>query len=111
MTETRPAAPESPRDGCHPDDAASLRGFLRGYLHQDCSAEYGTPANAAARFRAEADPSAVAGALRAWLTLRNEAGGRLDEFNTRLAGLGCEVLFRTPAEVEEVAALWSRPLA
>lgn len=37
------------------EDFAALRDFLRGYLHEDYRSEYGSPEQAAAAFRNEAD--------------------------------------------------------
>ena len=43
--------------GFRAEEFAALRDFLRGYLHEDYRAEYGSPEAAASAFRAEAAPA------------------------------------------------------
>ncbi len=86
---------------------AALRHFLRGYFHQDLTDEYGTPANAAARFCAEADRAESTAARSAWEHARTHFAGNLSAFNSHLADLGSAWLFGDESELELVSAAFA----
>ena len=98
----------------HTDQAehdAALRDFLRGYFHQDLTDEYGTPANAAARFCAEAAPAESAAARNAWERARTHYAGNLSGLNAHLADLGSAWLFGDESELEAVSAAFNHALS
>ncbi len=88
-------------------DAAALRHFLRGYFHQDLTDEYGTPANAAARFAAEAAQEEVAAVRRAWEAALAAHVGDLPGLNAHLAELGSAWLFSDESELAPVSAAFA----
>lgn len=103
-------APESRNPKPHassPNDAA-LHDFVRGYLHQDLADEYGTPANAAARFCAEAAPAEAAAAHHAWNAARARHAGDLAAFNAHLQSLGSSWLFGAESELDAVSDALAR---
>jgi hypothetical protein len=82
---------------------AALHDFVRGYLHQDLADEYGTPANAAARFCAEAAPAEASAARRAWDATRARHAGDLAAFNAHLQAMGSSWLFGAESELDAVS--------
>lgn len=73
---------------------SALRHFLRGYLHEDFAAEYGTLRNAIADFKHHADWDAtalVAHQLHKFIT--EHQGELIENVNAELSRLGCAYEF------------------
>jgi CdiI immunity protein len=65
----------------------ALRAFMRSYLHQDFSEEYGSAVGAAKAFRDDATTEEVAAVVKEWREFLLVARGKaLDEVNALLAG-------------------------
>ncbi len=82
-------------------DYPAIRAFVRGYLHQDAAAEYGTAAAAAQQFYRDADSTQVRQLRREWNDFRRRHT-TLNQINHSLDALGCAWLFRSGGEFEQM---------
>jgi hypothetical protein len=83
----------------------ALREFLRGYLHEDCIAEYGSLEGAARRFVQDADQQQRNAVAAEWRQFREQTKSLpLERFNEalRATGSGCAV-----ARMEEIKKITS----
>lgn|SRR5689334_1937654 len=84
-------------------DYAALSNFLRGYLHQDATVEYGSAAAAARQFRKDADEGQTAIVHAELDRLLTETAGRpISELLQALERLGSSRQFQTREEVEQL---------
>ena len=80
-----------------------LREFFSGYLHEDFTDEYGSPAGAARAFFGDASLEEAATAREEWQKLHQLLGGRaLPEVHAALHRLGAAW---QPVDVEELATM------
>lgn len=88
------------------NDYPALQDFLRGYLHQDYVAEYGSAEKAMAAFKADAAPADLAVLCAEWKRFWSVAEGQplplLQRFLCDGLGSGWQ-----PESVEEAAALFA----
>ena len=90
------------------DDA--LRNFLRGYFHEDLADEYGTPAQAVARFCSDADRAHALKVRNEWQQACETHSSDLANLNARLNTLGSSWKFMDQAEVESVSEAFTKAL-
>jgi len=79
----------------------AIRAFVRGYLHQDAAAEYGSARAAAQQFYRDADQTQIHQLRREWNQFRRR-NISLNDINHSLHQLGCAWLFRTMGEFEQM---------
>jgi hypothetical protein len=87
---------------------ATLRSFLRGYLHEDVKDEYGTALEAAGQFCEDAEPDERKAVAGEWLRFADASAdlplGEVNRLLTRK--LGGAYLFSSPQEFQEITALF-----
>jgi len=81
----------------------AIRDFVRGYLHQDAAAEYGSAPEAMRQFCRDSE-SADREKLRSEWQRLLAAHPDLAHINNELQKLGCAWLFRTREELDEMLA-------
>ncbi len=86
----------------------AIRAFVRGYLHEDAAAEYGSAAAAAQQFYRDADGTQIQKLHREWNEFRCRHT-TLNDINHSLNGLGCAWLFRSVGEFEQMLAAIGGP--
>ena len=89
--------------GIDPSDYAALTRFLRGYLHQDAAADYGSAQAAALQFRKDADEreTAIVHSELERLLAETSALSMVD-LNRALQQLGSAWQFRSRKEVQQI---------
>lgn len=78
-----------------------ITAFVRGYLHQDAAAEYGSAAAAAQQFYRDADCTQIQRLHREWNEFRRRHTS-LNDINKSLYWLGCAWLFHSLGEFEQM---------
>ena len=108
--------PEPARNALSAEDYPALRGFLRGYFHQDMKDEYGSAEQATRQFCADASSEEREAVAREWAQLLSRALGQqggeaIDLLNRNLTGplgssyaISAEDLKRISAVLAESAA-------
>ena len=93
------------------DKFAALSEFLRGYLHQDVVAEYGSPEEAVRRFRADADAAQLHRLQTDWRSFLQHCQGKtLAEINSLLTGaLGSSWAFTSDDDLRRFSELLLQP--
>ncbi len=96
-----------------PRKFAALSEFLRGYLHQDVTAEYGSAEKALRSFRADADSTQLHRVQADWRKFQHEHQGKtLAETNAVLTGeLGSSWAFAGDGELHRFSELLLQPPA
>jgi hypothetical protein len=84
-----------------PVEYPAIRAFVRGYLHQDAAAEYGSARAAAQQFYRDADPSQIHELRREWSHFRRRHIS-LSDINRSLQQLGGAWLFHTMGEFDQM---------
>jgi CdiI immunity protein len=110
-----PTRPPKKSDATKPPAAISaaefpaLRTFLRGYLHQDMKDEYGSVAEAARRFSADASLQERAAVAAEWSNFLNQTGGQpLHAINAILTGPLGSSYSLTAQDVRNLSAIFSQ---
>ncbi len=96
-----------------PQKFSALSEFLRGYLHQDVAAEYGSAEEALRSFRADADSAQLHRVQADWRKFRRELQGKtLAETNALLTGeLGSSWAFAAESDLHRFSELLLQPPA
>ena len=91
------------KSGIDPREYAALTRFLRGYLHQDATVEYGSAPAAAQQFRKDADERETAIVHSELERLLAETSTlSIADLNRALQQLGSAWQFRSRGEVERI---------
>jgi len=78
-----------------------IQGFVRGYLHQDAQAEYGSAHGAAAQFCRDADRDQIEQLRAEWADFRKQHS-KLSDVNQALHNLGSSWQFQTIDEFQQM---------
>ncbi len=87
----------------HSEPYPAIRAFVRGYLHQDAQAEYGSAHAAAAQFCRDADRRQIDQLRAEWTGFRNQHT-TLPDINQALHNLGSSWQFHSLDELDQVIA-------
>ncbi len=79
----------------------AISAFVRGYLHQDAAAEYGSARAAAQQFYRDADRAQINELRRECNQFRRQHTS-LNDINYSLHQLGCAWLFQSIAEFDQM---------
>ncbi len=79
----------------------AIRAFVRGYLHEDAAAEYGSAAAAAQQFLRDAHGTQIEKLRDEWGDFRRRHT-TLHDINESLYGLGCAWLFGSLGEFQQM---------